>query len=105
MFSVYGVWQVGPDTCESRLITAKARVAPSLTKNTLRMELNTGVLVMRAGVRVLRALLVKPTQVYVIGDSETILGAREMDAKYYNEYFYNRIVEMWENQRKMGGVY
>ena len=55
-------------------------------------------LCMRLTFRVIRALDIKPKRVFVARDSETILGACLKQAKYFNEYFCNRIGETWDNQ-------
>jgi hypothetical protein len=56
-----------------------------------RMELNEAQLCMRATLAVVKALPKTPNRVWVAGDSETILAAREKSSGFFGEYFGNRI--------------
>ena len=98
---LYAVWQVENGPADVRFITSKARVAPDWSKNTPRMELNAALLSTRILLRVVRALESVPVRVYIAGDSETILAAKEKHSGYFNEYFSNRIGEIIENEKKI----
>jgi len=98
---IYAVWQLPSGGADVKFLASKAKVAPDWSKNTPRMELCGAVLATRLVVRVVRAVTEKPEKVYIVGDSETILAAREKNSGYFNEYFSNRVGETWDNQKKI----
>ena len=101
---LYAAWKLEAGGHDVRLLTSKARVAPDWIKNTVRIELDAGVLVSRVAVRVVRAVEHKPSKVIIAGDSETVLVARERSGSYFKEYFSNRIGETFDNVKKMSEV-
>ena len=71
---VYVVWNLVSGGRSVQLVASKAKVAPIWGTSTPRMELNGAVLMMRVVLRVVLAMEEKPEQVWLAGDSETVLA-------------------------------
>ena len=56
---------------------------------------------MRVVLRVVLAMEEKPEQVWLAGDSETVLACREKESGCFGEFFRNSLGELWDTQEKL----
>lgn len=82
-----------------RIVAAKARVTPLVGMSIPRSELNALVLGMRLLATVTKAIGCsnKPQQVYIMGDSRSVILAQRKMGSAMLPYFQNRVAEIQEN--------
>ena len=80
------------------LLVAKSKVSAMWSTSTPRVEMDGGVMASRLTYRTIKALNPEdvPEQVWIAGDSETVLASREKDAGFFGEFYGNRIGETYD---------
>ena len=95
---IYIRWKMRSGGYHVSLLVAKSKVSAMWSTSTPRVEMDGGVMASRLTYRTIKALNSEdvPEQVWIAGDSETVLASREKDAGFFGEFYGNRIGETYD---------
>ena len=95
---IYIRWKKSSGGYHVSILVAKVKVSGMWCTSTPRVEMDGAVMACRLVYRTIKALNTEdiPEQVWIVGDSETVLASREKEAGFFGEFFGNRIGETYD---------